>query len=180
MNFRSRRRRIFFGVEGESERSFARWVESLCNEFGTDVKFDIRVCGGGDSLAVVQYSLSEYSKRKLQYGKYSRAFILLDQDRIEQDQAVGRNPTTALKESSMQIIWQRPNLEGLLLRLHDGMEQNFVAAEDARVRLRKLWPKYEKNVNVMKLQARFSISDLRRVAKYDKEIEKLLTMLWLI
>ena len=45
---------------------------------GLRAHLDIRVCGGGDSLAVVAFSVKEYRKRSKEYRKYSSGLILLD------------------------------------------------------------------------------------------------------
>ncbi len=140
---------------------------------GFHVKFDIRVRGGGDSLEVVQFSVSEYYSRKSRFGDYSAGFILLDEDRIEQDRAANRSPEKEIGASPIEVILQRPNFEGLLLRLHPGMEQHYVAAENANRMLKKKWPTYRKNADRMAFQKRFDINDLRRLARHDDEIEKL-------
>ena len=63
---------------------------------GLHTHLDIRVCGGGDSLAVVKYSVEQYRKRSDLHGNYSSGLILQDDDRIEEDKQRGRDPFTGL------------------------------------------------------------------------------------
>ena len=116
-----RRRRIFIGAEGESERSLAKWLSDLCEDEGLHVHLDVRVCGGGDSFGIVEYSVEQYRQRR-RHGPYSAAMILLDADRVEDDRSHSRDPLTALGNEALSLIYLKPNIEGLLCRLHPGHE----------------------------------------------------------
>lgn len=172
-----RRKRFFIGAEGESEKSFARWLERLRNKTRSDIHLDVVVRGGGDSLAVASYAVGQYQKRVNQRGKFAAGLILLDSDRVEQDRSNNRDPETALKgQRGIDLVYLTPNLEGLLLRLHAGHEQECVAADKALRALRKQWPEYRKPVSA-DLEARFSLSGLQRASRHDAELRKALTTL---
>ena len=73
-----------------------------------------------------------------------------------------------------------PNLEGLLVRLHEGHEARSIAAGDAERQLRKLWGEYGKgSLSADQLKRRFTLTDLKRVAHHDEELQKLLGTLGL-
>ena len=73
-----------------------------------------------------------------------------------------------------------PNLEGLLVRLHEGHETREIAARDAEGQLRKLWPEYTKGLlSAEELKRRFTLADLRRAARHDGELRNLLRALGL-
>ena len=73
-----------------------------------------------------------------------------------------------------------PNLEGLLGRLHKGRETRVIAASDAERQLRKLWPEYRKgSLSAQELKRRLALTDLRRAARHDEELRKLLRALGL-
>ena len=73
-----------------------------------------------------------------------------------------------------------PNLEGLLVRLYKGHETHFVPAQGALRQLRKLWPEYRKGtLSAGQLRRRFALADLRRAARHDEEMRKLLEALGL-
>ena len=45
-----RRKRIFVGTEGESERAFAAWLQQLCNQQGQSVHLDISSAVAGTAF----------------------------------------------------------------------------------------------------------------------------------
>ena len=177
--FFSKRRRIFIGAEGESESSLAKWLSQLCDSMGLRAHLDIKVCGGGDSLAVVEFSVKEYRRRSKLYGKYSSGLIFLDDDRIEEDRQCRRDPFAGLAGEDLNLIRLVPNLEGLVLRLHPGCENRTVSAQAVKRNLRKEWPEYAKPISALKLSRRFQLQDLQRVAQTDTNIRQTLEILGL-
>ncbi len=174
-----KRKRIFIGAEGESERSLAGWLKRVCEEIGIHVHLDVRVCGGGDSLAVVEYSVKQYHKRSKQYGKYSSGLIFLDNDHIEEDKRNDRDPFAALTGEELNLIQLVPNLEGLLLRLHPGYENKVVSKQTVKRDLKKKWPEYKKPTSAEILGRRFELQSLQRVARKDVNIRQTLEILGL-
>ena len=174
-----RRRRIFIGAEGESERSFAKWLGRLCDEADLHVHLDVRVCGGGDSFAVARYALKQYRERYKTYGRFSAGLILLDADRIEEDRSHGRDPLTAIGGERLSLVYLKPKIEGLLFRLYPGYENRPVSAHDAERSLQQLWPEYVKPASANALGRRFKLDDLRRVSWHDADLRRLLAILGL-
>lgn len=170
------RRRIFVGVEGASERSFFAWLSRICEREELHLYLDVRQRGGGDSLAVVRFACREHERRSRDYGAYESGFIVLDADRLAQDTASGRGPPAT---SELAQIYLRPNLEGLLLRLHSGRENRCPAAQQAAMELRRLWPDYKKPASADMLEKRFSLADLQRAARHDAGLQFLLKQLGL-
>ena len=105
--------------------------------------------------------------------------VLLDQDRVDQDLAAGQDARVLATKYQLELIFQKPNLEGLLLRFHPGQEQRRVVAASAMRELRGVWPDYDKTPSVNQLQRRFELGDVRRAARYDPELRKLLDILGL-
>lgn len=173
-----KRRRIFIGAEGESERSLAKWLSDLCEKVDLHVHLDIRVCGGGDGFRVVEYSVEQYRQRKA-HGPYTAALVLLDADRIEGDRLRGRDPLTALGNEKLNLIYLKPNMEGLLCRLHRGHESRFESAPEVKRLIKQLWPEYAKPTSAEVLLRRFESSDLRRVARHDADLRRTLELLGL-
>ena len=103
--------------------------------------------------------------------------ILIDHDRLENDLAADQELVALIKSKDIEIIWQKPNLEGVLYRLHEGNENRIVTATDAKGKLTKLWPDYSKKVNVVDIEKRFSVHDLKRAAEFDKQLQNLVTIL---
>ena len=166
------------GTEAASERAFASFLARCCHEAKLHVHLDIRPANGGDSLSVVEEA-RRYLNRHAGGRQFEHKLVLLDRDRVNQDQIAGRDAPALAARSNLKIIYQDPNLEGLLLKLHDGHEQRRVAAVNAERELRRVWPEYRKPPTVRQLLQRFRLSDVRRATRYDRQLERLLELLGL-
>ena len=172
------RRAIFIGVEGESDRAFVRFLQRCCEEEGQRLNLLVKPGGGGDSVSVVEEAgrhLARHSAKRDIRDK----LVLLDRDRIPQDLKAGRDAQAAAAGWNLKILFQDPNLEGLLFRLHQGHERRRTTAGDSMTVLRKVWPEYRKPPTADQLSRRFTLSDVRRAARYDKELRQLLEILGL-
>ncbi len=101
--------------------------------------------------------------------------ILLDSDRLQADLRVGRDPRVL--EGIVPLVWLRPNLEGLLVRLHEGHEKRDIQPTEAYYELQQLWPGYEKSVSANALYGRFGLNNLRRAARHDEQLRRMLELL---
>ena len=98
------RRVIFIGVEGKSERAFARFLARCCEEAGLHLHLDVKSGSGGDSLSVVQ----EFGRRLERHPgrrELKDKVVLLDRDRIDQDVRAGRD--ARVLASKLSIDTQR-------------------------------------------------------------------------
>ncbi len=77
----------------------------------------------------------------------------------------------------MTLVWLQPNLEGLLIRLHEGYEAREFQGEDTFAELQRLWPDYKKSVSAAELHSRFCLDDLKRAAGYDDQLKLLLEVI---
>ena len=172
-----RKKRIFTGTEGPSEKSFAAWLQRLCDIEGFRIHLDVVVGQGGDSLAVVRHAVRKYRSRD---GGFKSAFVLLDWDRLREDQRRGRDPRIGLGNTPLELVFMRPTLEGVFLRLHEGHEERLLSsARDADKELRKLWPGYSKPTSADTLLERFQLPNLKRAATHDSELQSLVDILGL-
>ena len=165
-----RRRRVFVGAEGESERAFAAWLRRLCDDRGLHLHLDVFVAGGGDGAGIVRRCAERCEKGK----PYVRRLVLLDADRIPEDRTNDRAPEPVAAKADIDLILLEPSLEGVLLRLHKGQETRKPARQNTESELRKLWPDYRKPPKADDLEKRFDLGDLRRAAKRDAHLRKLL------
>ena len=175
-----RRKRIFVCAEGQSERSFAKWLKILCDEQGANFYLDIIVSNGGDSLAITEHAIYEYRRRTQTRGKFSSGLILLDSDRLQQDIRSGRDPEPKANSENLKLVYLKPNFEGLLSRLHTGREKQFPTADEAKRNLQKLWPNYRKPPSAEELHRHFRIEDVRRAALHDTNLRWMLEKLGLL
>ena len=171
------RRVICIGVEGKSDQAFVRFLGRCCEEAGLHLHLDVRSGSGGDSVAVVEEAV-RYLRHSGKSNIRNR-LVLLDRDRIKQDLQAGRDAQAVASRAKLEIIFQEPNLEGLLIRLHQGQENRKIAADNAMAELRKVWPEYSKPPTADQLSKRFTLSDVQRAAQHDSELQRLLTVIGL-
>lgn len=162
------------GCEGESERAFSSWLQVLCDKNKSNVKLQVLVAGGGDGVSIVETCLRKWKRSKISNKVPIRRIVILDSDRLKDDQRKGRNPVPIARKNDIQLIFLKPNLEGMLVRLHPNMGSRRPTTKDVQKELKKLWPNYKKPPTRSHLQDRFGLDDLQRVAKYDKDIQILL------
>ena len=173
------RRVIFIGVEGKSDQAFARFLQFCCDGEGLHLHLNVTKGTGGDSVSVVKEAVRHLT-RHLDRRDISHSLVLLDQDRYAQDVQAGRDAQAVASKAKLEIIFQNPNLEGLLLRLCQGHESRAIAAGESMAELRKVWPEYSKSsLTADQLNRRFTVSDLRRAARYDQGLRRLLDVLGL-
>ena len=173
-----RKRVIFIGVEGESDRAFVQFLQRCCDGEGHRLHLRIKPGSGGDSVSVVEEAARHLARHSAKRDIGDR-LVLLDRDRIQQDLKAGRDAQAVASRGNLKILFQDPNLEGLLFRLHPGHEWRRVTAGKAMTVLRKVWPEYRKPPTADQLSRRFALSDVRRAARYDEELQQLLEILGL-
>ena len=173
------RRVIFIGVEGKNEQTFARFLQFCCDREGLHLHLNVTTGSGGDSVSVVKEAVRHLT-RHLDRRISVTVWYCLDRDRYAQDVQAGRDAQAVASKAKLEIIFQNPNLEGLLLRLSQGHESREIAAGDSMAELRKVWPEYSKSsLTADQLKRRFTVSDLRRAARYDEGLRRLLDVLGL-
>lgn len=170
-----RRHVIFIGVEGRSERAFVRFLGKCCERKGLRLHLDVKPANGGDSVAVVEAAGRNASR----HSRRTQRLVILDQDRMERDRQAGRDARAVAAASRLQVVLQKPNLEGVLLRLHPGHERRQVLPHEAIRELKKVWPEYDKPPTAEKLDQHFDYADLLRVAAHDEDLRRLLDVLGL-
>ncbi len=172
------RRSFFIAGEGRSERAFVGFLQRLCNEAGLHVHLHIKPQDGGGSVAVIEQA-GRWLKRNRSRREYQARLVLLDRDRIEAEPQEGIQAQAAATRYKLTIVFQDPNLEGLLVRLHAGQEQRKIRASNSESELRKMWPEYQKPPTAEQLRQRFTLDDVRRAATYDQHLRKLLEVIGL-
>ena len=171
------RRVIFIGVEGVSDRAFVTFLQNCCDEKGLHLHLNTKPADGGDSVVVVEEA-ARYLNGHPGRRDISDRLVLLDSDRIRQDKQAGRDAQSVASKENLELIFLHPNLEGLLLRLHEGHENRRIG-NNAEAELRKVWREYSKQLTADQLRQRFTLSDLQRAARYDNELRRLLKILGL-
>jgi len=170
------RKRYLIAVEGDGERSFAKFIDECGKSLGLPIHLDIcNVRGGG-----YQKMLSEAIKQRDQKGSGKKNILVVDTDRFERREDVWtiEKLKEQCKKENFELIVQNPNLEGVFARMFVGNEgRNFISSQDAERELKKKWPDYNKPQDAMKLRQKFFLEDLLRMAKNDEHMKRMLEIL---
>lgn len=172
------RKAFFIGVEGRSDEAFIAFLQHCCDRQGLHVHLKGSAAGGGSPRSVVEdagRALVRSSPRQ-----FAARLVLLDADRIERDSREGHEASRVAKRYGLRLVYSRPNLEGLLVRLHTGRERSRVTARHAMRELQALWRDYRKPPSADELTQRFSTGDLERAARHDRQLRALLQVVGLM
>ena len=168
----ARKRVVLIGTEGASERAFVGFLQRCCNKAAVPTHLRAWLGKGGDSMAVVE-GMQRYLHRNSFASEIRTKIVLLDEDRIADDRRSGRDAVALARRAGIEVILQRPSLEGVLVRLHPSQEARRLAG-DAERELRRLWPDYTKPPTAAALFERFGLEDLMRAASRDPDLAALL------
>ncbi len=168
----------FFSVEGEGEQSVIKWMQELSDQNGLHVHLDCEVLKGGGYKTMLEGAI-RYRKRK-ERQKAKSSILLVDGDRAERDDgwSLAKLQQEAAKHK-FTVCVQKPNLEGLLLRLMPGKESLQPDRSNVQAQLRSAWPSYKKPADARMLSEKFTLADLIRVARVDNELKRLLSVIGL-
>jgi hypothetical protein len=168
------RRLIFFGCEGESERSYGALLDQLLKLSGYTVHLDIALLkpGGGDPLQLVERACKLIDQREKKYQtRYAVRAVLLDSDRVNQTRRRDNKFREIVKTANLKLIWQHPCHEAFLLRHLDGCTnlQPKTSAE-AKRKLLKHWPAYRKGLPAIRLRDRIGLQEILQVMKIEPDL----------
>jgi hypothetical protein len=174
-----KRTRFFLAVEGESERSFARWLQELSNN-ALHIHLDNYVLYGGGYETMLGEAVRLHKKGVATKGPYKDRFLLVDSDRADQgDWSIDKLRQEAAK-FDITVCFQKPKHEAVLYRMTQGRENSIVSAAAAEDLLKSVWPTYAKPVDARLLGQRYTLNDLLRMAAFDADIRSLLQRIGLM
>jgi hypothetical protein len=125
------RTRFFVAVEGESEQSFVRWLQTL-SERELHIHLDAMPLGGGGFKSMLEKAVRLH-RRHCRIGIYKDRFLLVDRDRAEQGDWIIEKLRHEAAKYGFTVCVQNPNHEGLLLRMFCGMEREIPDAASANL-----------------------------------------------
>lgn len=177
---RKLRTRFFLAVEGEGEQSFIKWLQNLSDETELSVHLDCQLLHGGGYEAMLHQAVRHRRYNEKRIGKAKSDILLVDGDRKIQDDGWS---LAKFREESLKLKFfpciQKPNQEGLLLRMLPGKECLQPNPARAYAQLCSFWPQYQKPVDARTLASKFSLNDLYRVALIDSDLKSLLSIIGL-
>jgi hypothetical protein len=163
--------RVFVGCEGASEIGYVTFLNGLFPH----CHFDTLDLGeAGDIFECIKESTKYINNCRIKREPYERRFIFLDSDTIgsQHDQQRAEQLATY---NNIDIIWQDPCHEALLLRHFDG-QQNSQPPDcaSAERNLRRHWPDYEKGLASQKIRKKLTKEHVIRAARAEPHLNRFL------
>ena len=169
------RKRFFLGCEGESERSYVKFLYDLAKSKDKAVHLDAQLLREGDPLSRIEFAIKIVKKSEIEHGRYSAKFVILDHDQYGLDPRRTRRAEDISKENEIAIVWQRPDHEGFLCRHFEHLrDRQILNKREATSTLEVAWPNYEKNQTAIQIQKILSIKHVLGAADTLPEFKRLL------
>jgi hypothetical protein len=178
-----RRTPIFLGCEGESEQAYGQFINELARAKGLHVHLEVVNLspGAGDPLSRMRRAQQEIESRQRKRVEFVSRAVLLDSDQVANDQQRRELVDAAGRGAGIDIIWQTPCHEALLLRHFGGFEQRRPATSaEALQALRRVWPEYEKAMTRAQLARKLGIEDLLRASRSEPALLAFLRRIGLV
>ena len=143
-----RQRELYFvGCEGDGERAYVALLNTLAQDRGLHLWIQAEPLnpGAGDPLALVERAVERLAHKRRNGVRYRHKAIFLDWDRAEETPERTQRAIRLSQQKGIQLVWQRPNLEAVLLRHLDGCQQLDPPADRSLIELQKRWPEYQKS-----------------------------------
>ncbi len=168
------RKRIFFGCEGASERSYVRWLQTLSDNRGKHLSLDGFDLGGGDPLSIVQNAVKKLREQELRKGKYAAKAVIFDSDCLGVNPERDAQIIPLLKTSGLTLLQQEEVHEAILLRHFIGCSKLRPRKGGTESRLKREWQNYTKPEDYLSLRDKLSFEGFRRMLDAEPEFKKFL------
>lgn len=169
------RKRFFVGCEGESERSYVKFLSDLSKTQNKAVHLDSHILKEGDPLSRLQLAIKIIKRSEAKHGPYSAKFVFCDFDQYELAPARTQLAESRCKENGIKMIWQRPDHEGLLCRHFDRLRnRQLLNKRESFAALQQAWPNYEKNQTAQQIQRVLSMENVLGAAQALPDFKELI------
>lgn len=177
------RRQVYVGCEGDSEISYAGFLQDLIEQAALPVHLVTKNLGqgAGDPLARVEMAVRDLVHRKRTRIAPPQRFVLLDFDQAERDPRRAGEAQNVAAKHNITIVWQRPCFEALLLRHLQGRSTSRPQATALSLQaLVRDWPEYKKPMTRTDLARRLDRAGVLRAAEVEPEFAVLLKCIGLL
>ncbi len=137
--------------------------------------------GAGDPLELVARAVGRLGQRRRQGAIYRHVAVFLDADTRDRSPNRTRDAQRLAQDYGVQLIWQIPNHEAVLLRHLDGCQTLRPDASRSLTELKKRWPEYDKSgISADKLARRIGYQHVVQAAGAEPELREFLRLVGLI
>ena len=160
---------VFWGCEGQSEISYAAFLNELFERASIPVRLKAFDLGGAGSVAVKIYKATKILRSERSKGsKFKQKFVMMDIDRAESDPIEKSKADIEARNSKIGVLWQRPCFEGFLIKHFEEIrDRNPPNCKVAEAVLKTVWADYDKPETARRLTKRL---------QFDPHIKSLLTV----
>lgn len=175
------RKRFFIGCEGQSEQSYVKFLYDLSKAQHKAVHLESHVLKEGDPLARLQLAIKIIKRSEALHGRYSAKFMLFDFDQYDLAPERTRLAENIGQENGIDLIWQRPDHEGLLCGHFDHLKnRHFLDKRESLAALLKAWPTYQKNQTALQIQRMLSLEHVLCAARSLPDFKKLIVAIGMV
>lgn len=177
------RRPIYIGCEGASEVGYAGFLQDLIRDANLPVHLHVEELGPGtgDPLSRIEMAVLRLKLLQKKRGVPVERFALLDSDQAERDPQRAERARRLAADNEINILWQRPCFEAMLLRHLAGKTANRPPDTLRAVRaLEREWPEYKKPMTRSNLARRLDQDAVLRAAGVEAELQALLRCIRLL
>jgi hypothetical protein len=177
------RRLAFVGCEGDSELAYIALLNDIAQTRNLHIRFQPEPLnpGAGDHCALVERAAERLARRRRQGTTYAVAAVLLDHDQWGTAPDRDLRCTAVAVRNGLLLVWQRPNLEAVLLRHLNGCQTLRPPAAASLDELRRRWPDYEKGgMTAARLGARIGYPQIQQACTVEAELRQLLQQMSMV
>lgn len=176
------RTRIYVGCEGKSEEAYIALVRDICLQHRIAIHIEIdNLHPEGDPRARVEAALRRSGHKQRNREPFAARYILLDADQLALDNDRAIQATNLAARTGIQLIWQRPCHEALLLRHLQGHSKDQPGnTQRAKAALKKEWPEYDSPMEKRDLAKRIDFDALGRANQVEPDLMAFLSNAGLI
>jgi hypothetical protein len=171
------RKPIFLGCEGESEQAYGQLLNELAQmrELAIHIEVVNLSPGTGDPHSRILRAAKEIERRSVRRSNFTVKAVLLDSDQIQNSAQRKRDAESTADQAGIQVIWQEPCHEALLLRHLNGCSTrrppNSAAALSA---LSSEWAQYQKPMTKNLLSRRIGFQEVLQASLVEPLLAKFL------
>jgi hypothetical protein len=169
---------FFAGCEGACERAYVALLNIVAEMRGLHIwiQGELLNPGAGDPLALVERALDRIAHKRRHRGtSYRHAAVFLDADRAGETRQRSATARQLAAQEGLQLIWQVPNFEAMLLRHLNGCRDLRPPAERSLADLQRQWPDYDKStISADKLARRIGYPQIVQATEVENELRAFL------
>lgn len=171
------RRVIYVGCEGQSEAGYLAFIQDFALQLHPPVQLAIEDLSpkAGDPLKRVQRFIQKIEKRRRTRGAPELRFLFLDEDQLMLDSERAIQTKTLATKHKIDLVWQSPCFEALLLRHFPKCQDNRPPDTKSSLEaLARVWPDYKKGLPRVVLAKKLNWEAVQRAASVEPALDRFL------